>query len=69
MCTENISLDSEPNRYYDNNRNSQTHGWFVHVYNIKTPWSYMNKTDSWVDVNFNSKDILQYFSELFKDYK
>ena len=48
---------------------------------IKTSWSY--ETDSWVDVtsvNFNSKkvhedevfdrqDILQFFSDLSKDYK
>ena len=52
---------------------------------IKTPWSYDYETNSWVDVtsvNFKSEkvhkymyiyfgrqDILQFFSELSKDYK
>ena len=52
----------------------------AHLYN-KTPWSY--ETDSWVDItsmNFKRKnvhedkmfgwqDILQFFSEVYKDYK
>ena len=78
--TENISLDSEQNRYYLMKiteilkfmANSQIH---------KTPWSY--ETDSWVDVtsvtfnsknihedkSFNRQNILQFFSGVSKDYK
>ena len=73
--TENISLDSEPNRYYLMNLK------FMARLYIKTPWSY--ETDSWVDVTsvdinnkkihedkiFDWQNILQFFSGASKDYK
>ena len=81
--TENISLGSEPNRYYLMKMNMQkfSNPWLVRSSYIKTPWSY--ETDSWVDVtsvNFKSKkvhednifgrqDILQSLSGVSKDYK
>ena len=59
--TENISLDSEPNRYYlmKINRNSQ-----IHVTSVDFNSKKIHK-----DKIFERQNILQFFSGVSKDYK
>ena len=78
--TENISLESEPNRYYlMKNKQKFSNPWLV--YTLKHPGvirqipgltslpSTLTEKKVHEDEVFDRQDILQFFSDLSKDYK